>query len=154
MAVDEPEPMRRARWTSRTGAWLIDVVLVTALVGVAGDLLNLGPGVSAALVEPVGVGRHGLLLFLYWTLFEGRTGQSPGKLALDLRVARADGEPVTYGAAAIESFGKAFLLPLDLLVGVLAMPGEGQRLFNRLSDTVVVEVEEPAQPSQATATTA
>lgn len=152
MNEDGRPPGRRARWTTRFGAWLIDVVLLAALVGVVGDLV--GPGMRSALYTPVGLGRQGLLLFVYWTLFEGRTGQSPGKLALDLQVVDEAGHPPSLAAAAVESFGKAFLLPLDVLVGVLAMPGEGLRLFNRLSDTAVVEVDEPPQAGGATATTA
>jgi hypothetical protein len=40
--------------------------------------------------------------------------------------------------AAIESFGKVFLLPIDFLVGYFMYKEKNQRLFNYLSDTVVV----------------
>lgn len=145
---------RRAAWTTRFGAWLVDVVLVSVLVGLLVDPAGLDPALGRALLDPIALGRESLLLFGYWTLFEGRTGQSPGKLVLDLRVVRTDGEPLTYPDAALESFGKAFLLPLDVAVGVLAMPGAGLRLFNRLSGTAVVEVDEPPREPGATATTA
>jgi hypothetical protein len=38
----------------------------------------------------------------------------------------------------VEAFGKAFLLPFDCLIGMLYLQVGRQRLFNRLSDTVVI----------------
>ena len=52
------------------------------------------------------------------------------------------GERIGFKDAAVESFGKAFLLPLDFIIGILADQGKGQRLFNRLSNTIVAGVEE------------
>lgn len=137
--MDEPGAEARppAPWSSRVGAWLIDLLLVGAVGAVLGDLSGFGTGL-VMVGNPFAIGGHGVLLFLYWTLFESRTGQSPGKLVLDLEVVDEDGGPPSLLAAAIESFGKAFLLPLDVLVGVIVMPGQGRRLFNRLSGTRVV----------------
>jgi uncharacterized RDD family membrane protein YckC len=78
-----------------------------------------------------------VLTFLYWTLLEGYRGQSLGKMILNLAVVGPKGERIGFEDSAIESFGKAFLLPLDLVVGALAYRGADQRLFNRLSNTVV-----------------
>lgn len=139
--MDEPVSAKRssAAWSSRAGAWLIDIVLVGAFVAVLGDLLGLGPGLLSV-ANPFEVGRHGLLLFVYWTLFEANTGQSPGKLALNLQVVDEENRPPSFLATAIQSFGKAFLLPLDLVIGLLAMRGQRLRLFNQLSGTRVVTV--------------
>ncbi|KQC15659.1 MAG: hypothetical protein APR56_13165 [Methanosaeta sp. SDB] len=75
---------------------------------------------------------------------EGYRGQSLGKMALNLKVTDMRGDEIDFPRAAIESFGKAFLLPLDCLIGWIAMPGSGQRLFNRLSETIVVVINEAA----------
>lgn len=139
--MDAPTGHPTAAWSTRFGAWLIDVVLLAATVAVLGDLLELGPGLLTV-ANPVEIGQHTVLLFAYWTLFESNTGQSPGKLALDLAVVDEAGHPPTLSRAAVQSFGKAFLLPLDVAIGRLAMPGEGQRLFNRLSGTRVVALED------------
>ena len=85
---------------------------------------------------------YGILTFLYWTVLEGYRGQSLGKMVLNLTVVGQFGESIGFKDAAIESFGKAFLLPLDCLVGWVALSGSGQRLFNRISDTVVANVDE------------
>ena len=135
--MDEPPQPPPAAWSTRLGAWVIDVVLLAAAVSVLGDLLGLGPGLLTV-GNPFEVGQHTVLLFAYWTLFESNAGQSPGKLVLDLAVVDEAGHPPSLGRSAVQSFGKAFLLPLDVAVGVVAMPGEGRRLFNRLSGTRVV----------------
>lgn len=136
-----------AKWETRFWAWLVDVILVSALVNVFGGLLGPVPlvlNVDLAAVGDLGIygGFNGVGLFLYWTVLEGATGQSAGKRVLDLRVTDRSGNPAGYVAAAVESFGKAVLLPLDCLVGWLAMPGRKLRLFNRLSDTIVVSLPE------------
>ena len=159
MAGDEVEgkegeirEIRIASWWRRLGAWLIDLILV----GILWDLLMS----IAGLAGPFSIfGFHGpflhhgfvdlksddaLVLFIYWTLMEGYRGQSLGKMALGLKVTDMRGEKIDLPRAAIESFGKAFLLPLDCLIGWIAMPGSGQRLFNRLSETIVVMVNEAA----------
>ncbi len=90
-------------------------------------------------------GVSGVLIFVYWTLFEGYKGQSVGKMALNLKVTDRKGGKIDFGVAALESFGKAFILPLDCLIGWLAMPNSKLRLFNRISNTIVIRTtyEEP-----------
>ncbi len=46
---------------------------------------------------------------------------------------------IKYITAAVESHGKAFFLPLDCLIGWLAMPGTKLRVFNRISNTIVIK---------------
>jgi hypothetical protein len=36
--------------------------------------------------------------------------------------------------------GKAFLLPLDLLLGWILYPRRRQRLFNHISETIVIKI--------------
>ena len=140
------EPARTlhvASWDDRFLAWLLDVVLVGAIVAASG----VTTGLLSTLFEPIAyvpptVGDNGLALFVYWTVLEGYQGQSAGKMVLDIAVTDERGDPIGYGTAAVESFGKAFLLPLDLVIGWLAYETEGLRLFNRLSSTIVVEVDD------------
>jgi uncharacterized RDD family membrane protein YckC len=69
---------------------------------------------------------------------DGTFGQSIGKMAMHLKVTRLNGQPINVGTAAIESFGKAFLLPLDCIIGWLIHQDRNQRLFNTISETTVV----------------
>lgn len=144
--ADAGEPTRTlylATWETRFWAWLIDVVLVGVVVGVLGDAVAALPGAGS---PAPATGLGGLGTFVYWTVLEGRNGQSAGKMVLDVRVVDEAGDDIDYVTAAVESFGKAFLLPIDCLVGWLAMPDELVRLFNRVSDTIVVESEDEGPP--------
>ena len=88
---------------------------------------------------PLDLGTNSVVLFLYWTILEGYSGKSIGKMALNLRVTGRSGERIGFGEAALSSFGKAFLLPFDCLIGWIAMPDTRLRLFNRLSNTIVIK---------------
>lgn len=137
-----------ASWDDRFLAWLIDVILVGAVLSVFGEAagaFSLFTG-SLSLSAPF-LGVNGLGLWIYWTALEGYQGQSAGKMVMKIAVTDRRGEGIDYATAAIESFGKAFLLPLDVLVGWLFMEDEYVRLFNRLSSTIVVELEDEDAPA-------
>lgn len=131
--MDEIKP---ASWQSRFWAWSIDALLMSILWYLLMYINNLNATSLLAL------GYYGILTFLYWTVLEGYRGQSIGKMMLNLAVVGQFGEIIGFKDAAIESFGKAFLLPLDCLIGWMALPGKGLRLFNRISDTVVASLDE------------
>ncbi|MBA7478961.1 hypothetical protein ES707_14389 [subsurface metagenome] len=138
-----------ARWETRFWAWLIDLLLI----GLLGSLLSDGlPPAWQVTVSPglLSISLSSVILFLYWTLLEGSRGQSIGKMPLNIRVTGPAGEDIGFAAAAIESFGKAFLLIPNCLIGWLAMPGSKQRLFNRISGTVVIETREREEPEGVT----
>ncbi len=122
-----------AGWSDRFWAWLIDVLLMGLVWHRLVILLGVDPGQPEALL------LLSSLLFVYWTVLEGYRGQSLGKMLLDIVVVGPYGEAIGFGDSAVQSFGKAFLLPLDLLIGLHAYREKRQRLFNRLSDTVVRE---------------
>jgi uncharacterized RDD family membrane protein YckC len=81
-----------------------------------------------------------LVTFLYYSIYEGATGATLGKLAMGLRVVRLDGSPITRREALVRNAlrfvdGFAFYL----VGGLLAMGSPaGQRLGDRLAGTVVV----------------
>lgn len=146
-AVAGRRTVHLASWDDRFLAWLIDVILVGTVLSAFGEAagafsLFLG---GLSLSAPF-LGVNGLGLWIYWTALEGYRGQSAGKVVMKIAVTDRRGEEIDYATAAIESFGKAFLLPLDVLIGWLAMEGEYVRLFNRLSSTIVVEVPEDEGP--------
>jgi uncharacterized RDD family membrane protein YckC len=71
---------------------------------------------------------------------EGAYGQSLGKMIIRIKVVRLDGERMNMPQAALESVGKAFLLPLDCLLGWILYPSKKQRIFNYISETIVTRV--------------
>jgi uncharacterized RDD family membrane protein YckC len=135
-----------AFWWERFLAWLIDVVII----GVATWVINLIAGLTFSAIPGwpnwipfFNFNLNGILLFLYWMLMEGSSGQgqSFGKMVLKIRIVHLDGTPINLGDAAVETVGKAFLLPIDLLVGWILYPRKRQRLFNYLSRTIVVRAQ-------------
>ncbi len=145
MADPGPRTLVLAAWETRFWAWLIDwvavVVAVNALWTLVGVVANWSTVTyTANQLSEFGT-ANGAALWAYWTPLEGYRGQSIGKRVMSIQVTRRDGDPVRYGTAAVESFGKAFLLPVDVVAGVLASEGEELRLFTRLSKTLVVEAD-------------
>jgi hypothetical protein len=51
-----------------------------------------------------------------------------------------DGSEIGMGKAALESVGKAFLLPLDCILGWILYPRRRQRIFNYISETIVIKI--------------
>ena len=121
-----------ASWEDRFWAWLIDIVLIGILWHRIVIVLEID------LFEFNGALAHSILLFVYWTALESYRGQSLGKMILNIAVTSTSGEKVGFADAAVESFGKAFLLPIDCLISWIFFRGSGQRLFNKISDTIVV----------------
>lgn len=133
-----------AGWGQRFWAWVIDFIVVLIVVNVVTSLggrvlqfphLYDVPGN----LFPFDAGLNSVVLFIYWTVLEGYSGRSIGKIALNLQLTGRGGEKAGFGPAAVSAFGKAFLLPIDCLIGWIAMPDTRLRLFNRLSNTIVVK---------------
>lgn len=119
-----------ASWSDRLFAWLIDFVIIAV---VAGYGLSLSLGGMAFL-------GGGLIFFIYWTILEYYRGQSVGKIVFNLKVVNKYGKSITIVQSAIQSFGKSFLLPIDVIIGWIFFPRDKQRLFNRVSDTFVIRL--------------
>jgi uncharacterized RDD family membrane protein YckC len=87
----------------------------------------------------VNFGFRNVVYFFYWLLMELTYGQSLGKMVMKIEVADLDGGPIDINQAAVQAVGKAFLLPLDFILGIILYPSKQQRLFNQLSETVVLK---------------
>lgn len=125
-----------ATWTQRFIALVIDGLVL----GVVLAVINL-PGYQVIGGVNIKFGIDNVLQFLYYMFMDQYYGQSIGKKVMNLRITKVGGAPLSMVDAAIESFGKVFLLPLDFLVGFFFYKEKNQRLFNYLSDTVVIREE-------------
>jgi len=133
-----------ASWGERFIAWLIDMIILGALLFwfvLPGFywIPKAWGGMVPRWIPFVDLGFKNVGYFLYWTLLEGMYGQSVGKMVMKIKVTHLDGGSIDPGKAAIQSIGKAFLLPLDCILGWIFYPSRQQRLFNHLSETVVVK---------------
>ncbi len=116
-------------------AWLIDGVIIGFVVSVLAF-----PGMFFPRHTPfLNLSMNSVALFLYWAYTEGTTGQSIGKKVMNIKVTGLDGEPIDISRSMYQAFGKAFLLPLDVIIGLIAYGDKEQRLFNHLSETIVVK---------------
>ncbi|MBE0633743.1 RDD family protein [Candidatus Bathyarchaeota archaeon] len=116
-------------------AWIIDGVIIGFVV----SALSF-PGMFFPFHTPfLNMSLSSVALFLYWTYTEGTTGQSIGKKVMKIKVTDLDGEQIDISTSMYQAFGKAFLLPLDALIGLFAYQEKEQRLFNHLSGTIVVK---------------
>jgi uncharacterized RDD family membrane protein YckC len=131
-----------ASFGRRVYAFLIDFFLVLAITVLimlpqvlsilSGNIFTIG--FSAIVFGTIG------LLWVYSTVLEGFNGQSLGKRALGLKVVKTDGKKASYDQAAVRNFGKAFLLPFDLLAGLRIRNEEFVRYFDNFAGTTVIDL--------------
>ena len=134
----EVSGLKLAFWGERFVAWLIDIVIIGAMTFIL-RLVGLSFTWWAGWPDWIPfLNFNGVALFLYWLLMEGLYGQSFGKMVMQLKITRLNGSEIGMGKAALESLGKAFLLPLDCILGWILYPKRRQRIFNYLSETIVI----------------
>lgn len=80
------------------------------------------------------------LILGYFAWFEMRDGRTPGKRALEIRVMRVDGAPLTCRDTVIRNLVKLspYLFAADVVIMLLAFPEAKQRLSDRLAGTIIV----------------
>jgi uncharacterized RDD family membrane protein YckC/DNA-binding transcriptional ArsR family regulator len=129
-----------ATFKKRTLAFLMDSSLTLAI-----SILLTLPNVVSLLAGGIFALDTTLVVFLvllwgYSTLLEGFVGQSLGKRVMGLKVVKIDGKRLFYDAAAVRNFGKAFLLPFDLLIGLRLQDERFIRYFDKFAGTTVIDL--------------
>jgi uncharacterized RDD family membrane protein YckC len=138
-----------ARFKERAMAFLIDFALALAL------FMALPNIPSSIITGPVAFLNFNVVVFLvllwiYLTLLEGFAGQTLGKRLIGLKVVTTSGKRLFYDHAAVRNFGVAFLLPVDLLVGVRLKDKRYMRYFDKFSGTTVIDLRGRARESKKT----
>ena len=134
-----------AGWGDRFIAYLIDIILVGIVLGIIKGLILIpsyfiGGMVGVPRFIPwTDFGLDNLFWFAYFTFMDLSYGQSIGKMVMKIRITNLDGGPIDLRQAAIEGFGKAFLLPIDVILGWLFTNQKSQRIFTNLAGTIVVK---------------
>jgi hypothetical protein len=143
-----------ANWGRRFIAWFVDYAIINVLLAyfnveqletvlIPSLLLPRLPVFDISIWSPISI----LVFSLYWTLSEWYFGRSIGQLLLNVRLVDSKGGGVSLKASAIQSVGKSLLLPFDCLIGWVYEPSRQmrQRLFNRLSNTIVIFIGKPTR---------
>ncbi len=146
-AVAEAVPtLRLALWGERFIAWLIDVAIIGAILGIIRLVALIAwPTFTGWPSFPTWIpffslGVDSIIFFVYWMVMEGAYEQSLGKMIMRIKVVQLDGSRIDMAHAALEVVGKAFLLPIDFVIGLILYPKKRQRIFNYISETLVVKI--------------
>jgi len=59
---------------------------------------------------------------------------------MNLKTTNLDGKVAEGKKVALAAFGKAFLLPFDVILGWIFTNERRQRIFNRVSNTLVIKI--------------
>ena len=142
------------KWTDRFLAWLIDFIIVSTI---STTIIFLSFGTIYYEIDEEGLWAENtqyipasILFFVYWTVLEYKTGQTIGKKILNLRVTDMEGRSPSLKGILISSFGKSFLLPIDLIIGWILTNEKRQRVFNKLGDTIITKIKETEENSGST----
>lgn len=163
MNEEAHKEIRIAKWRDRFFAWIIDFVIVWTAIFIVYSVLgatmlhgqtnHLTGSMNFAHFESVW-SMHGFWLgsgtsftfFMYWGILEGLKGQSLGKRILGIKTVNIDGTPIKVWQGFVNSFGKSFMLAIDMILGLIFTRNRRQRIFNRLSNSIVVKLEPSGQP--------
>ena len=139
-----PSKMILAKWTDRFVAWLIDFVIIsiisTSIIFASFGTMYYEFGGEGFWAENSQFIPTSGIFFVYWVILEYKTGQTVGKKILNLKVINVSGDKASLKGILISSFGKSFLLPLDVILGWILTNEKRQRVFNKLGDTIVVKI--------------
>ena len=138
-----------AKWSDRFFAWLIDfciisIISTTVLSSIFGTI-NYELSEKLIWAEMTQFIPTSIVFFAYWTILEYKKGQTIGKKILNLKVTDMYGKSPDLKGSIIGSFGKTFLLPLDVVLGWIFTNEKRQRIFNKIGDTIVIKIKNPKE---------
>lgn len=133
-------------------AILIDTIIILIIAGILSALFNAFAVITNSASGTVTFSLAGALgglvslavFILYFTLLEGRYGQTVGKMAVKIKVVQeADGAPIDYSQAAVRTIlrlldGIPYVIPYLLGAALIWSSEEKQRLGDLVAHTVVV----------------
>ncbi len=132
----------------RVLAYLIDSVLLITIQTALSLLINLTIGMLGIATDGdpainTIIWLFGAVLSIsYAVFFTGYCGQTPGKMALRIKVIRTDGSPINYGRAALREVLGKFISSILLGIGYLmvAFDNRKQGLHDKIADTYVIKL--------------
>ena len=135
-----------AKWSDRFIAWLIDFLIISSISTIIFAIIfgtyNVEWNEKMIFSEGPNYIPASLLFFIYWIVLEYKTGQSIGKKILSLKIVNIDGKSPSLFGVITSSFGKSFLLPIDLILGLIFTNQKRQRIFNKIGDTIIIKIKD------------
>ena len=138
-----------AKWKDRFFAWIIDFVIIslisTAIVFVS--FLSLSYNFENFITDNGMYIPTSVIFFLYWIILEYKTGQTIGKKMFNLKITNNFGDKPSLIGVILSSFGKSFILPIDIILGWILTNEKRQRIFNKLGNTLIIKIKESENDS-------
>ena len=135
-----------AKWSDRFFAWLIDFCIISIIsilmISSVFGTINWKLSEKWMVAETPQFIPTSIIFFVYWTILEYKKGQTVGKKILNLKITDMYGKPPDWKGVMISSFGKTFLLPLDVIIGWIFTNENRQRIFNKIGDTIIIKTTE------------
>ena len=140
-----------AKWEDRFVAWLIDFIIISIIINIlfyitSSDYSFPFGGISFDSENGIGMEQPyeyliaSSIFFVYWVVLEFFTGQTIGKRVVYIKTTNLLGEKTNLSKIAIEVFGKSFLLPIDIILGLIFSNKRRQRIFSKVSGTIVIKL--------------
>ena len=137
---DAPEGMSALEIASagqRLGAFLVDFA-ISVLVGIVGLVIGSAMGGDGSVVNFV-------LSISYWIVvlvMVATRGQSPGKIAIGIKIVKTDGRPIGFGTTLLREVIGKIISSIIILLGYIWILFDGQRQgwHDKIASTYVVKV--------------
>lgn len=134
-------------WSRRFIALIVDIIILTLFMWIVSGIIfviTAGVGIFSVLTYWIFLGA--IIILVYFTYLEGRSGQTFGKMMFNLKVVADNGE-LTYKKSFIRSISKILYLPLilDLILGFIFVKSN-DRFLDRVSGTHVEPSNYESQP--------
>lgn len=138
-----------AKWKDRFFAWIIDFIIIslmsTSIFFISFQYLN--QNFEEFITNDGMYVPTSILFFSYWIVLEYKTGQTLGKKIFNLKITSIDGTKPDLISIILSSFGKSFILPLDIILGLIFSNDKRQRIFNKLGRTIIIKIKESNENS-------
>ena len=133
-----------AKWKDRFLAWLVDFIIIsmisTSIFFISFLYLDYN---FENFISNDGMYIPTSVMFLvYWIILEYKTGQTIGKKMFNLKIVNNLGERPSLIGVIISSFGKSFILPIDIILGVIITNEKRQRICNKLGNTIIIKIKD------------
>ena len=131
-----------AKWKDRFFAWLVDFVIISLISSSIFFLsfLYLDYNFENFITNDGMYIPTSVMFLSYWIILEYKTGQTIGKKMFNLKVTNSQGGKPSLIGVVISSFGKSFILPIDMILGLIITNDKRQRIFNRMGNTIVIKI--------------
>lgn len=152
LIIAGPE-VRKAGFWIRLAAWVVDLAclfLVTIALALAALITiylggQFGGEINDQVMALAGYSSTAIVMLsgvVYFTIFVGSCGQTPGKMLFRLKVVRADGQEMTYDGALLRSlFWMLSLLLFGIGFLMIAFTRQKRGLHDILAGTSVIRLQ-------------